>query len=74
MDHHNYPLGDPRHPLWELLKLALCLAFLTGALALTAQHFDSTELRAIVLAAVPAIATFIGHRLLKNRANKKDQE
>lgn len=38
---------NPNHPIWGLARIGLVLTALTVTLALSASHFDSTEIQTI---------------------------
>jgi hypothetical protein len=73
-DHQNFPLGDPRHPAWDAIKLAMWLGFLVGALAVMTNGFSVNDAKAVIATAAPFLATYTGHKLLKRRAWRKDDE
>lgn len=39
-------LGDPKHPIWEILRLAVISAVLLTVLWRNASNFDATEWKA----------------------------
>lgn len=58
------PFHDPNHPIWALIRQALLTLGLTAALYLTANHFDSTELKTIITmvligGSVEGVSTFV---------------
>jgi hypothetical protein len=47
MNDFNRKLGDPKHPLYSLIKFTLLVGALTFLLYGQASNFDETELRVI---------------------------
>lgn len=43
MNFHNN-----NHPIWSIIRVAVIMMALLAILALTAQHFDSTEVKTLV--------------------------
>lgn len=42
----NWP-DDPRHPLYRMIRVVVCITALTVILAFQASNFDQTEIRTI---------------------------
>lgn len=41
--------ADENHPLWKTIRFVVMIVFLTVILATQAQHFDHTEISAILM-------------------------
>lgn len=67
-------LGDPKHPIWEILRLAVLSSVLLAVLWRNASNFDATEWKAFGEFVALYVGLLYGEGRLRRRMRGSDDE